>query len=101
MNSQEALAVLQSVSIVDTVRGNYECFTKKYVGKSISDRKEQTIIGSPYEKYFKELFSENYNTLKSIPVTCADITNTHTIFGPDLSGPKMVCVLVISHYAKL
>ena len=29
---------------------------------------------------------ENCNDLKTIPVTCTDITNINTIFGSDLSG---------------
>ena len=86
MGSQEALAPLQSVSKLDTVRENYEGFTKKDVGKHIFDRRAPAMIGSPSEKYFKELVSENYNALKSIPLTCTDIDNAHTIFGPGLSG---------------
>ena len=43
------------------------------------------MIGIPSEKEFKELVSKNCTSLKSIPVTCADITNKHTSFGLDLS----------------
>ena len=46
------------------------------------------MIGSPSEKELKELVRENCTALKSISVTCADITNTHTIFGPDLLGAR-------------
>ena len=86
MDTHEALALLKSVSKVNTVRVNYEGFTKTYVGKAISTRKAQTMIGIQSKKYFKVLVSENCTALKYIPVTCADITKAHTIFGPYLSG---------------
>ena len=89
MDSQEALALLHSVLKVETFRVSYEVFTKKDVGKATSDSKAQSMIGSPSEKYFKELVSENFTALNSIPVTCTDITNTHTIFVPNLSGVRL------------
>ena len=46
------------------------------------------MIESQPGKYFKELVSKNCTALKSIHVTCTDITNTHTIFGPNLSGVR-------------
>ena len=84
MDCQEFLAIFQSVSKIETVKGKYEGFTKKNVVKSISERKAQAMIVLPSEKYFKELVSENCTALNSILVTCADITNSHTIFGPNL-----------------
>ena len=59
MDYQEALALFQSVSKVEIVRGNYEVFTKKDVGKSISACKAQAMIRSPSEKYFKDLLRNN------------------------------------------
>ena len=82
------MALLQSVSKLDTFRGNYEGITKKYVVNAILDLKTQAMIGSPSEKEFKETVSKNFTSLKSITVTCANITNSHTIFGPDLSGAQ-------------
>ena len=69
----------------DVIQGG---FTKNDLGKAIYDCKAQAMIGSPPEKEFKELVSENCTALKSIPVKCADITNAHTIFGPYLSGVR-------------
>ena len=65
MGSLEALALLQSVGKVETV-----------VKKAVLARKAQTMVGSPSERHFAELVSEN----------CTDLTNAHAIFGPDLSG---------------
>ena len=46
------------------------------------------MIGSPSGIEFKELVRIVFTSLESIPVTYANITNTHTIFGPDLSGAQ-------------
>ena len=59
IGSWEDLALFQSVSKVETFRGNYEGFTKKDVGKSILDRKAQAMIGIPSDKYFKEPVIKN------------------------------------------
>ena len=59
MYYQKYLALFQSVSKVETFRGNYKGFTKNDVVKAISARKAQSIIGSPSEKEFKELVGEN------------------------------------------
>ncbi len=45
-------------------------------------------MGSPSERHFAELVSKNCNALKTIPVTCSDLANAGTIFGPDLSGVR-------------
>ena len=50
MYSQKSLALFQSVSKVETFRGNYEGFTKKDVVKTILSRKAQSMIGSTSEK---------------------------------------------------
>ena len=55
MVSQEALALLQFVSKAETVRGNYEGFTKNDAGKAISACKAQAKIGSTSEEEFKEM----------------------------------------------
>ena len=77
---------MQSILKINTDNGNYEGFTKNDVGKAISDSKSQAMIGAPSEKEFKELVSGNCTALKYIPMTCANITNAHTIFGTDLLG---------------
>jgi len=45
-------------------------------------RRTQVMIGNPSEKDFKGMVSRNM--IKNCPVTTTDITNAHTIFGPDL-----------------
>jgi len=65
--------------------GNYDDFTKRNVKKAVLACNAQAMVGSPSEHYVAELVSENCNALKTIPVTCFDLTNSRTIFNPDLS----------------
>ncbi len=77
----QSTSSFQSVEKIETVRHNYKGFTKRDVKKAVLARKAQAMVGSPSERHFAELVSEN-----SIPVTCSDLTNARAIFGPDLSG---------------
>ena len=76
MGSLDALALLQSVGKVETVRDNYEGFPRQDVKRAMLARKAQAMVGSPSERHFAELVSKNCTALKSIPVTCSDLTNT-------------------------
>ena len=67
MGSLTALALLQSVAKVETVRGNCEGFTEQDVKKAVLARKAQAKVGSPSERHFAELVSENCNALKLFP----------------------------------
>ena len=80
MGSLAALALLQSVGKVETVRDNHEGFTKRDVKKAVLACKAQAMVGSPSERHFAELVSKKCNALKTIPVTCSDLTNARAIF---------------------
>ena len=55
MGSLEALALLmQSVDKVETVRENYEGFTKRDVKKALLARKAQAMVGSPSERVISQ-----------------------------------------------
>ena len=86
MGSPAALALLQSVAKFETVWEIYEGFTKQDVKKAVLARKAQAMVGSPSERHFTELASKYCNALKTIAVTCFDLTKAREIFGPDLSG---------------
>ena len=88
MGSLDALALLQSVGKIETVRDNYKGFTRQDVKRAMLACKAQAMVGGPSERHFAELVSKNCTVLKSIPVTCSDLTNARTIFGPDLSGVR-------------
>jgi hypothetical protein len=69
---------------MQTVRENYEGFTKKDVIKAKEDRQAQGLIGNPSKKDFKGMVSNHL--IPNCPVTYAAITNARKIFGPDLAS---------------
>ena len=86
MGSQEALTLVQAVPKVETVRGNFEGFTKREIQGAILARKGQASIASPSQQEFHKMVSRNCTAMRSAPMTCANLINARTIFGPDLSG---------------
>ena len=73
---------------IETVRDNYKGFTRRDLKRVMLARKKQAMVGSPSERYFTELVSKKCTALKSIPMTCSDLTNARTNFGPDFSGVR-------------
>ncbi len=74
----------KEVTLVQTVRGNYEGFTKQEVIKAQEAREAQAMLGNPSEKEFQGLVSGNL--IPNCPIACADISNAGYFFGPDLAS---------------
>jgi hypothetical protein len=72
----------QAVSLVQTVRGNYEGYTKCEVLKAKEARRAQAMMGNPSKAGYKGMVS--HNLIPNCPVASSDITNARAIFGPDL-----------------
>ncbi len=72
----------QTVSLVQTVRCNYEGYTKREVLKVKEARRAQAMMGNPSKADYKGMVS--HNLIPNCPVTSSDITNVRAIFGPDL-----------------
>jgi len=77
MGSEEA-----ATAFVQTVRQNYEGFTKKEVLQAKEVRRAMGLIRNPSEKDVKGLVSNNM--IMNCPVTTTAIINTRNIFGKDL-----------------
>jgi hypothetical protein len=77
MGSKEAAS-----AFVQTVRQDYEGFTKKEVLQAKEARRAMGLIGNPSKNNFKGLVSNNMIT--NCPVTTTAITNARNIFGKDL-----------------
>ena len=75
----------EGLIFVQTVRQQYEGFTKKQVEKAILARKATGLLGYPTERDMEALVSNN---LDNVPFTVTDIRNAKTIFGPDLAGVR-------------
>ena len=48
-----------AVALVQTVRGNYEGYTKKEVLKAKEERRAQAMMGNPSKKDYKTMVSNN------------------------------------------
>ena len=72
----------EAVSLVQTVRGNYEGYTKCEVLKAKEAHQAQAMLGNPSKAYYKGMVS--HYLIPNCPVTSSDITNARAIFGPDL-----------------
>ena len=72
-----------ATTLVQTVRSNYEGFTKKETKANKAARKLQGIIGSPSEKDYGGKVSSNM--IKNCPIDSTNVSNARAIFGPDLA----------------
>ena len=75
-----------AATLVQTVRSNYEGFTKKVINSAKAARKLQGMIGSPNEKDYGGMISSNM--IKNCPIDSTDVSNTRAIFGPDLASVR-------------
>ena len=73
------------LNLVQTVRKNYEGFTKRDVERAVLASEATGLIGHPSERDLKYLVSINLN---DCPVTIPDVNNAHKIFGPNLGGTR-------------
>ena len=75
-----------ATTLVQTVRSNYEGFTKKDIKAAKAARKLQGMIGSPSEKDYGGMVSSNM--IKNCPIDSTDVSNARAIFGPDLASVR-------------
>ena len=68
--------------MIETVRANFEGFTRKHVAKAILTCRVQAMVAHPPDEVFKQLVSTK--SLVNSGVTNQDITNARTLFGPKL-----------------
>ena len=76
----------EAVALVQTVRGNYEGYTKRKVLKAKEARRAQAVMGNPSKKDYKTMVSNNL--IPECPITPTDISNARVIFGPDLPSVR-------------
>jgi len=68
----------EAVSLVQTMRRNYEGYTKHEVLKAKEARRAQAMLDNPSEAEYKGMVS--HNLIPNCPVTSSDITNSRAIF---------------------
>ncbi len=69
---------------VNTVRQNFEGYTKKQVQQAEHTRRLMGMVASPSERNFQAML--RLNMLKDCPVTNDNIHNAHSIYGSDLAS---------------
>ena len=73
----------EGLVMIKTARKNFAGFTEKKISKARLSRLAQGKVGHPPDGRFKTFISEK--VLKTFPVEVADVTNAHTIHGPNLN----------------
>jgi hypothetical protein len=72
------------VAMLQTVRKNYEGFTKAQVVKAVLARKAQAKVAHPSDEKFKQMVS--HRSLVNSKVKVVDITNARALWGPNRPG---------------
>ena len=75
------------VAMVQTVKQNFEGFTRRQVADAKRARNTQAMMAHPSDSAMKHVVSQT-NAVRNCPVTVSDITNARTIFGPDRAGVR-------------
>ncbi len=75
------------VIMVQTVRNNYEGFTKEEVRQAIAAREAQALMAHPSDEALKHLVSST-NAVRNLDITVPAISNARDIFGPDLGAVR-------------
>ena len=95
-NSEAAMMLLQQeiqereetmdskLSYIQTVRRNYEGYTKRKVMQAKEARRAQAMAGNLSKKDYKGMVSNNL--ILNCPITSKDVSKARTIFGPDLAS---------------
>ncbi len=71
-------------AFVQTVRQNYEGYTKKEILRAKEERRAMGLIGYPNEQDFKGMVRANM--IPNCPINVNDITNARDIWGPVLAS---------------
>ena len=71
----------EGFGMIETVRKNFEGFTKEEILKAKLSRKTHSMVGNLPEVGFKEIVSAE--GIRNFPVEVDDVTNSSTIFVPN------------------
>jgi hypothetical protein len=75
----------KGVAMIETVRGNYEGFTREQVIGATEARKALAMMAHPTAEKLRQMVSFT-NAVANCPVSSADLTNANALFGPDRGG---------------
>ena len=69
--------------MLETVRKNLEMFSKSEIERAELARAVQQQIWHPMDEHVKSIVSQQ--SLKNIPISTTDVTNTKTLFEPSVA----------------
>jgi hypothetical protein len=75
-----------ALDFVQTIRGNYDGFTRREVEEARAAREAQGMLGHPTDCDF--LGMVRANMVANCPVTVSAAQNANQIFGPDIAGVR-------------
>jgi hypothetical protein len=75
-----------ALDFVQTIRGNYDGFTRREVEEARAAREAQGMLGHPTDRDF--LGMVRANMVSNCPVTVSAAQKANQIFGPDLAGVR-------------
>ena len=75
-----------ALSLVQTVQGNKEGYTRWEFGEAREAREAQAMVGHPTDRDF--LGMVRANMILNCPIKDTAVINANCIFGPDLAGVK-------------
>jgi hypothetical protein len=83
---EETTRIKTATTLVQTVRENYEGYTKREILKAKEAHRGQAMIGNPSKGDYRGLVSSNM--ISNCPIAPTNITNVRAIFGPDLASVR-------------
>ena len=78
------------MAFVQTVWEMFEGFTEKEIAESKLVYEAQGTSSHSYDRDFKYMVRNNI--IKNFPITDSDVTNSHTMFGPNLASTRVKTV---------
>jgi hypothetical protein len=75
------------LAMIETVRGNYEGFTREQVVGATEARKALALMAHPTSDRLNHVVSFT-NAIKNCPISSSDLANANALFGPDRGGVR-------------
>jgi hypothetical protein len=85
------------MSFIQTVRGNYEGYTKREVTQAKEACRAQAMMGNPSENDYKGMVSKNYSLIAKCPISSKDISRRGARVGGSQSNVFNPTLRLFSH----
>jgi hypothetical protein len=79
---------MEGMAMVETVRNNYEGFTREQVIRATEARDAMAMMAHPTEEKFKKHVVSSAHVVRNFNISLQDIANANALFGPDRGSLK-------------